>query len=140
LASYGTLWRFFHRHKITSKKTEHGTEQDRPDIVNRREPGSIASWNLDPDRLVFNTETLDLDERLASLRKGTEWPDPQSRRSLMCTGIPRPSSTDCTLNGMVAPLVLDGPTNGSAFKRTPADLYPVPGRVTRAGIRESVGE
>jgi hypothetical protein len=55
-----------------AEKTAHGNEQDRPDIVKRGEPGSTASWNLDPDRLPFTTATPNLDQHLPPLRMGSE--------------------------------------------------------------------
>jgi hypothetical protein len=55
-----------------ANKAAHSTEQDRPEIVKRREPGSMASRNLDPDRLPFNTATPDLDQHLPPLRIGAE--------------------------------------------------------------------
>jgi hypothetical protein len=53
-----------------AEKTAHGNEQDRPDIVKRGEPGSTASWNLDPDRLPFTTATPNLDQHLAAVADG----------------------------------------------------------------------
>lgn len=61
-----------------AKTTERGAGQDRPDIVKHGEPGSTASWNLDPERLVFNTETPDLDQHLPPLRIGVEMARAQS--------------------------------------------------------------
>ena len=46
--------------------------------MNHGEPGSTASWNLDPERLVFNTETPDLDQHLPPLRIGVEMARAQS--------------------------------------------------------------
>jgi hypothetical protein len=71
-------------------------EQDRPDIVKRREPGSMASWNLDPDRHVFNTATPDLDQHLPPVRMGAETAKGSESAFLMCTPKQRPSSPDCT--------------------------------------------
>lgn len=53
----GTLWRFFARYKITWKKTTHAAEQDRPDILRRRQEWFDAQPDLDPQRLVFIDET-----------------------------------------------------------------------------------
>ncbi len=50
--------RFFDRHRITrKKKTAHATEQDRPDILKRREEWFDGQLDLDPERLVFIDET-----------------------------------------------------------------------------------
>ena len=80
-----------------ARRTPHGTEQDRPDIVKRREPGPMASWNLDPDRLVFNTATPDLDQHLPPLRMGAEMARGSESAFFMCTPKQRPSSPDCTI-------------------------------------------
>ncbi len=53
----GTIWRFFKRRGITQKKTAHATEQDRPDILKRREDWFEGQLYLDPDQLVFIDET-----------------------------------------------------------------------------------
>ena len=42
IVSYGALWRFLDRHKITrKKKSAHASKQDRPDVVKRREGCSL---------------------------------------------------------------------------------------------------
>ena len=49
--SVAALWRFCRRHKITRKKeTAHASEQDRPDILTRREAWFDGQADLDPDR------------------------------------------------------------------------------------------
>ena len=71
-ASYSALLRFFHlspRPDHAQNKTALRTEQDRPD-VKRRQPDSMASRNLDPDCLVFDTATPDLDQHPAALPDG----------------------------------------------------------------------
>jgi hypothetical protein len=68
-----------------ANKTAHGAEQNRPDIVKRREPGSMASRNLDPDRLAFNTATTALDQRLPPLRMGAEMARGSESTFLICT-------------------------------------------------------
>ena len=57
LVGYGTLWHFFHRHEITRKKTAHASEQNRPDILKRREVWFEAQLDLDPEWLAFVDET-----------------------------------------------------------------------------------
>ena len=49
--------RFFARHAITGKKTAHASEQDRPDLAERREAWFEEQLDLDPDRLIFIDET-----------------------------------------------------------------------------------
>ena len=51
--SQSTVWRFFHRRGITFKKTAHASEQQRPDVLQRRRAWFEAQPALDPDRLVF---------------------------------------------------------------------------------------
>ncbi len=51
--SIATLWRFFARHGITRKKTGHASEQDRLDVLKRREAWFEGQLDLDPDTLVF---------------------------------------------------------------------------------------
>lgn len=53
----GTIWRFFARRGITRKKTPHATQQDRPDILKRREEWFDGQLDLDPEQLIFIDET-----------------------------------------------------------------------------------
>jgi len=48
---YGTLWRFFDRRGYTHE-TAHAAEQQRPDILTRREAWFERQLDLDPQRLV----------------------------------------------------------------------------------------
>ena len=55
---FGTLHRFLVRHRMTrKKKTGHASEQDRPDVRQRRQAWAGAQTRLDPGRLVFLDET-----------------------------------------------------------------------------------
>jgi transposase len=55
---YGTVWRFFARHRITrKKKTGHASEQDREDVAAAREDRFEGQLDLDPSKLVFIDET-----------------------------------------------------------------------------------
>jgi transposase len=55
---YGTVWRFFARHRITrKKKTGHASEQDREDVAAAREDWFEGQLDLDPSKLVFIDET-----------------------------------------------------------------------------------
>ncbi|WP_144037291.1 IS630 family transposase [Sphingomonas sp. TZW2008] len=111
----GTLWRFFDRHQITpQKKTAHATEQDRPDVLKRREEWFDGQLDLDPERLVFIDETwasTNMARRHGRCRRGER----------LRSGVPHGHWKTTTLvaglrrTGMVAPMVLDGPINRDAF-------------------------
>ncbi|MEJ8630164.1 IS630 family transposase [Sphingomonas sp. I4] len=110
----GTLWPFFDRHRITRKKTAHATEQDRPDILKRREEWFDVQLDLDPERLVFIDETwasTNMARRHGRCRRGER----------LRSGVPHGHWKTTTLvaglrrTGMVAPMVLDGPINRDAF-------------------------
>jgi hypothetical protein len=120
LASSGALWRFFHRHKITRKKDRAWHEQDRPDIVKRREPGSMASgisiptaMCSTPQRPTSTTPAAGMDGRRNGQRLRVGVPYVHSKTTIFVAGL--------HLNEIVAPVVLDGSTNGSAFERPSAD-------------------
>jgi transposase len=97
------------------KKTAHAAEQSRPDILNQRQAWFTAQLDLDPERLVF------IDETSASTRMARVYG--RARRGERCrTAIPHGhwKTTTVTaglrLGGIAAPMVLDGPMNGEAFK------------------------
>ena len=50
-----------------------------------RPPGSMASWNLDPERHVFNTATPDLDQHPPPFRMGAEMARGSESAFLICT-------------------------------------------------------
>jgi len=53
-----TLWRFFDRHGIGQKRRRtHPAEQQRPDVLRRREAWFENQAELEPERLVFIDET-----------------------------------------------------------------------------------
>ncbi|MFT8786883.1 MAG: IS630 family transposase [Gluconobacter oxydans] len=111
----GTLWRFFARHKITWKKTAHAAEQDRPDILTRRQEWFDAQPDLDPARLVFIDETwasTNMARRYGRCRRG------QRLRSAVPHGHWKTTTfiAGLRLTGIVAPMVLDGPINGRSFQ------------------------
>lgn len=96
------------------KKSAHATEQDRPDVLKRREDWFNNQLDLDPVRLVFIDETWAA-TNMARLRG-------RSRKGeRLRAGIPHGHWKTTTfvaglrLTGMVAPLVLDGPINRDAF-------------------------
>ena len=96
------------------KKSAHGTEQDRPDVLKRREDWFNSQLDLDPIRLVFIDETW-ASTNMARLRGRSK------KGERLRAGIPHGHWKTTTfvaglrLTGMVAPLVLDGPINRDAF-------------------------
>ena len=97
------------------KKSAHATEQDRPDVLKRREDWFDGQLDLDPARLVFIDETW-ASTNMARLRGRA----PRGER--LRVGIPHGHWKTTTfvaglrLTGMVAPMVLDGPINAAAFQ------------------------
>jgi transposase len=96
------------------KKSAHAAEQDRPDVLKRREDWFNSQLDLDPVRLVFIDETwasTNMARRRGRSKKGER----------LRAGIPHGHWKTTTfvaglrLTGMVAPLVLDGPINRDAF-------------------------
>lgn len=97
------------------KKTAHAAEQDRPDILKRREAWFDGQTELDPERLVF------IDETWASTNMARRYGrSPRGQR--LRVGIPyghwktTTFVAGLTTRGMVAPFVLDGPINRDAFE------------------------
>jgi transposase len=97
------------------KKTGHAAEQDRSDILKRRQAWFDAQLDLDPERLVFIDETwvntkmgrthgrCARGERLRMALPHGHW-----RTTTLVAGL--------TLRGMVAPMVLDRAMNARAFE------------------------
>ncbi|MFD2189408.1 IS630 family transposase [Pistricoccus aurantiacus] len=115
VASPTTIWRFFDRRRITYKKTAHASEQQRDDVAQARQDWRCWQTALDPRRLVFIDETA-TSTRMARQRG-------RARRGERCqASIPYGHWKTTTfvgglrLNGMTAPLVLDGPMDGEAFR------------------------
>jgi transposase len=97
------------------KKTAHAAEQDRPDILSRRQAWFDGQPDLDPERLVF------IDETWASTNMARRYGRaPKGER--LRAGIPHGHWKTTTfvaglrLTGIVAPMVLDGPINGRRFQ------------------------
>ena len=113
---YGTIQRFLIRHRMThKKKTGHAREQDRADVLERRQAWIDSRDNLDPTRLVFIDETWAKTNmarthgralRGGSLRMGQ--PHGHWKTSTFVAGL--------TLRGMIAPFVIDGPINRLSFQ------------------------
>jgi transposase len=97
------------------KTTLHATEQERPDVAQARQAWAAEQPGLDVDHLVF------LDETWASTNMTpTRARSPKGIRCLGHTPYGHWHTTTfvCTWRtcGLVAPLVLDGPINGDAFR------------------------
>ena len=112
--SQSTVWRFFHRRGITFIKTAHASEQQRPDVLQRRRAWFEAQPALDPDRLVFVDETgasTKMARRSGRALRGhrRRAPVPHGHwKTTTFVGALR-------LSGMTAPMVLDGAMHGAAF-------------------------
>jgi transposase len=96
-------------------KTAHASEQDRPDILKRREAWFGGQLDLDPARLVFIDETwasTNMARRYGRTRRGQR----------LRVGVPHGHWKTTTFvaglraSGLIAPLVLDGPINREAFE------------------------
>ena len=110
-----TLWKFLNRHGWTyKKKTAHAAEQQRPDVLVRRQAWFDAQLELDPHRLIFIDET-GASTKLARLRgralKGERCraavPHGHWKTTTLTAGL--------RLGGLSAPMLLDGPMHGAAF-------------------------
>ena len=97
------------------KKTAHAAEQDRPDILRRRQEWFDEQLDLDPARLVF------IDETWASTNMARRY-GRAARGQRLRAGVPHGHWKTTTfvaglrLTGLVAPFVLDGPINRDAFE------------------------
>ena len=118
------------------KKSAHAAEQERPDILRRRWDWFEGQPDLDPDRLVF------IDETWASTKMArTHGRAPRGER--LRSPIPHGHWKTTTFvvglrnNGLVAPMVLDGPINGAAFQAY-VDQVLVPELAHLAGYRWGV--
>jgi len=97
------------------KKTAHAAEQDRPDILTRRQEWFDTQPDLDPARLVFIDETwasTNMARRYGRCRRG------QRLRSAVPHGHWKTTTfvAGLRLTGIVAPMVLDGPINSRSFQ------------------------
>jgi len=89
-------------------------EQERPELVRKRQAWFDSQFDLDPEKLVFIDET-GLSTKMARLRG-------RAKRGERCrAGVPHGHWKTTTftgalrLTGMTAPMVLDGAMNGVAF-------------------------
>lgn len=113
--SHDTVWRFLRREGRSFKKTLFAAEQNRPDVVRRRNRWPRARRHLDPARLVFIDETW-IKTNMAPIRgwgpKGERLigfaPDGRWRTLTFLAAL--------RLNALTAPCVVDGPINGEIFR------------------------
>ncbi|HMB77109.1 MAG TPA: IS630 family transposase [Kiloniellaceae bacterium] len=110
-----TVWRLLDRHAMTfKKKTAHACEQQRADVLRHRQAWFDAQLDLEPERLVF------IDETGASTKMARRYG--RSPRGERCRApVPHGHWKTTTfvgalrLEGMTAPMVLDGAMHGAAF-------------------------
>ena len=97
------------------KKTGHASEQDRPDVFERRPAWIDRQTDLDPARMVFIDETW---AKTNMARAHGRAPRGQRLRIGQPHGHWKTSTfvAGLTLRGTIAPFVLDGPINGCAFE------------------------
>jgi len=113
--SRSAVWRFFERHQITvKKKSVRAAEQERADVARARHRWMREQGLLDPARLVFVDETA-TSTNMARLRGRCE-------RGVRLIGhVPQGDWQTITFvaglrhDGMVAPLVINGPMTGASF-------------------------
>lgn len=96
------------------KKSGHAAEQDRPDVVERREAWFDGQLDLDPHTLVFIDET-GASTKMARLHGRA--PRGQRLRASIPHGHWKTTTVTgaLRLTGMTAPMVLDGPMTGEWF-------------------------
>ncbi|WP_407120155.1 IS630 family transposase [Bradyrhizobium sp. STM 3561] len=112
-ADKSMLSRFFAGEGISFKKTVHASEQDRPDVVERRQAWRCAQTSLG-GRLIFLDETWTttaMTRRYAWANVGTRAlghaPHGHWKTTTFLAGL--------TCEGLIAPFVLDGPINAECF-------------------------
>src|SRR3954469_25171900 len=111
-ASTGTIWTFLDRCGLTfKKKSLHAAEQDRPDVVERREDWFEAQLDLDPAKLVFVDESFastNMARRYGRAPRGVRLraavPHGHRKKTTLVAGL--------RLSGVTATQLLDGSTNG----------------------------
>jgi transposase len=97
------------------KKTAHASEQDRPDILNRRQAWFDGQLDLDPERLVFVDETW-ASTKMA--RSHGRCPRGERLRMSVPHGHWKTTTVIAGLRatGIVAPFVIDCPVNRDVFE------------------------
>ncbi|UPT96258.1 IS630 family transposase [Bradyrhizobium barranii subsp. apii] len=110
-----SLWRFSSAERShLKKKTAHAAEQRRGDINAAREEWFEGQIDLDPERLVFIDETS-ANTKMARLYGRS--PRGERCRAAIPHGHWKTTTFTAGLrsDGLIAPLVLDGPMDGDAF-------------------------
>src|SRR6516162_4456458 len=108
------VWRFFHRHKITFKKSLRAAEQERADVARARRRWMREQGMFDPARLVFVDET-------AANTKMVRLSGRCLRGERLIGRVPQGHWKTITFvaalrrHGMRAPCTLDGSMNGAKF-------------------------
>ena len=97
-----------------SKKTAHASEQQRPDVLRRRIAWFDGQLDLDPETLIVIDETA-ASTKMARLRGRA--PCGERCRATVRHGHWKTTTftAGLRLDGMAAPMLLDGPMNGPAF-------------------------
>ncbi|MFD2407983.1 IS630 family transposase [Azorhizophilus paspali] len=113
--SLTTMWKTLGRLGLTLKKVIQATEQQRADVAQARHAWAAEQSRLDVRHVVF------LDETWASTNMSpSRGRSPRGRRCPRHVphGYWKTTTFVCALrsDGLVAPLVLDGPINGRAFR------------------------
>ncbi len=139
--SRSTVWRFFARRAITfKKKTAHACEQERPDVARRRQAWRAGQPDLDPAQLVFVDETgtsTKMARRSGRAPRGERCRAPVPHGHWQTTTFVGALRVD----GMTAPMVLDGPMHGPAFRTWVERLPGIQIRPTPlALLRKKVGQ
>ena len=97
------------------KKTGHASEQQRPDVLARRRAWFDSQIDLDPDRLIFIDET-GANTKMAR-RRGWALKGERCRASVPHGHWKTTTLTaGLRLSGIAAPMLLDGPMHGLAFR------------------------
>ncbi|WP_423220318.1 IS630 family transposase [Azotobacter chroococcum] len=148
--SLATVWTFLDRHGMTfKKKTAHAAEQQRPDVQAARQEWFEEQPGFDWRKLIFVDETAAA-TNLARLRG---WA-PRGERCLAAVPHGHWKTTTFTaglrVDGLTAPLVLDGAMNGPAFlayvgqvlvpELTPGDIVVMDNLPAHkvAGVRQAI--
>src|SRR5580698_2471950 len=113
--SISTVVRALNDMKLTfKKKSVHASEQNRPDVMLKREEWEQCMPGLDLDKLVFfdeigvNTKMVRLHGRCPAHQRLIDFaPAGHYSSSTLMSGM--------RLDGVVAPMLLDGPVNGETF-------------------------
>jgi transposase len=114
-ASVSTIWGLLDSAKQTfKKKSVHASEQDRPDVLEKREAWFESQLDLDPNKLVF------VDETWASTNMAPRYGwAPRGER--LRAGVPLGNRKRTTfvaglrLTGMTASMTMDGSINAARF-------------------------